>query len=86
MSTATKLKIVQGAGFSAEEIIAEAMVPLVGADGQQLVARAETLASKTVTLIRSQSDPATLASVTLAIGDQSLKVAFLEAVGHRLLR
>lgn len=74
----------------ARELLEEAVRP-VGEpnhlyDEDRLFARAETLASRTVTLIRDLDNPALLASVALSIPSRALKIAFLEAIGHRLKR
>lgn len=83
----TVLSVVDGGGQgpAIEGILDQAMDEVSHFDIAQILFRAETLAQRTVTLMRVQRDPSSLASVTLAIGDQRLKVAFLEAVGQRLI-
>lgn len=81
------LKVVDGGGEtpSLGNLLDFAMEPLPATDAETVMVRAGVLAHRTVELMRAQGDAASLASVTLVIGDQRLKVAFLEVIGEYIL-
>jgi hypothetical protein len=71
---------------SAETLTEAAMQPLpAGIPPEAIDARAHALARDVVATVMREEEPAILASVTLVIPDQPMKVAFLEAIGTYLL-
>lgn len=68
-------------------LVAEAQAPINEVNAaEQIMARAENLARMTVEVIRGTRDGAALSSVTKAINDQRLRIAYLEEVGVHLIR
>ena len=69
---------------TAEAIVAAAAVP-PPAQSADLMVSAETLAGRVVVYMARERDPGLLASVTLAIPDPRMRIAFLECIGSRLI-
>ncbi|ETW10882.1 hypothetical protein ATO8_19834 [Roseivivax marinus] len=67
-----------------EDVCADA-IQANGIPGASIVPRVEALAGRVISAMRREGDPALLASVAGLLTDSRVRVAFLEAIGARLI-
>lgn len=88
MTSDSKVKfgfyVAQGSELKTAEDICGAALASSDMPAAAIMTRAQYLAGETVAYIRREKEPDLLASVTLSITDQRLKIAFLEEIAQHL--